>query len=76
MRMPDMMPARLRASDLHLLPAALAMTAASDGGLLQQADWLKCAACCAGKAGFGACVATCIATGQACDGGLNNCTPC
>jgi hypothetical protein len=44
--------------------------------LTPQADWLQCAACCAGKAGFAACVARCIATSQACDGGLNNCTSC
>jgi hypothetical protein len=37
---------------------------------------VKCAACCAGKPGFAACVARCMATGQACDGGVNNCTPC
>ncbi len=74
MRMPDMMPARLRASDLHMLPIAMTMTAT--GELVPQGDWLQCSACCAGKAGFGACVARCVATGQACDGGLTNCTPC
>ncbi len=37
---------------------------------------VQCAACCAGKAGFAACVARCVATGQACDGGIDNCTPC
>jgi hypothetical protein len=36
----------------------------------------RCTACCAGKAGTVACVARCLATGQACDGGLNNCSSC
>ena len=40
------------------------------------ADPVRCAACCIGRSGFAACVARCLATGQACDGGLRNCTPC
>jgi hypothetical protein len=43
------------------------------GGGLRTA---QCAACCSGKAGFVACVARCVATGQACDGGVDNCSPC
>jgi hypothetical protein len=44
--------------------------------LSPQGDPFRCALCCSGKAGFAACVARCIATGDACDGGLHNCTPC
>ena len=44
-------------------------------GLLEQQQ-LSCALCCVPKAGYGACVARCAVTGQACDGGLSNCTPC
>jgi hypothetical protein len=50
------------------------MTHASAAGLMPQGDPICCAALCSGKAGFGACVARCVATGQACDGGLTNCT--
>lgn len=72
MRMPDMMPARLRVADQPIY----ALVGSWDGAIMPAADALTCAACCAGKAGFGACVARCMATGQACDGGLTNCTPC
>ena len=44
-------------------------------GTLQQQQ-LNCALCCIPKAGFAACVAACAVTGQACDGGVSNCTPC
>lgn len=44
-------------------------------GLIPQGDVLCCTALCSGKAGFAACLARCLATGQACDGGLSNCTP-
>ena len=43
------------------------------GGGLRAA---QCADCCSGKAGFVACVARCVATGQACDGGVDNCSGC
>lgn len=71
MRIPENLPPRPKRADrpMHTL-------AASRAGLTPQADWFQCAACCAGKAGFLACVARCMATGQACDGGLDNCTPC
>ena len=47
-------------------------------GLTPQADAFQCSLCCAGKAGFAACVALCIATGMACDGGIpgRNCSSC
>jgi hypothetical protein len=35
-----------------------------------------CELCCIPKAGFVACVARCHLDGQACDGGLNNCSGC
>jgi len=44
-------------------------------GMLEQQQ-VNCALCCIPKAGFGACVARCAVTGQACDGGISNCTPC
>lgn len=50
--------------------------AAMKGEIFQQGDPIRCAACCIGRSGFGACVARCIATGQACDSGLRNCTSC
>jgi hypothetical protein len=46
------------------------------GGIGDIIKGVKCAACCKGKAGFVACVARCIATGQACDGGVDNCSGC
>jgi hypothetical protein len=75
MRMPLHLPPRPHAPEgpIHVL-------AETYGNIAQQqtelGDPLRCAACCIGRAGFGACVARCIATGQACDGGLHNCTPC
>ena len=71
MRLPVEQPARPQLFD----QPAFAL-GASQLQITPQGDWLQCAACCAGKAGFAACVARCIATGQACDGGLSNCTPC
>jgi hypothetical protein len=71
MRLPGNMPSRPKRGDQPIYVAV-----AGQAGLSLQADWAQCAACCAGKAGFLACVARCTATGQACDGGLNNCTPC
>jgi hypothetical protein len=72
MRMPYQMPARPSRVNQPIYAFGLV-----GGGLtLQQVDALKCSACCAGKAGFGACLARCLATGQACDGGISNCTPC
>jgi hypothetical protein len=35
----------------------------------------RCSAACESRSGFGACVARCMATGEVCDGGLNNCRP-
>jgi len=40
-------------------------------------DWLKgiiCAKKCTSKKGFVACVARCMITGEACDGGVDNCS--
>ncbi len=34
---------------------------------------LKCVICCEGKAGFGACLARCLADGKCCDSGQRNC---
>jgi hypothetical protein len=78
MRMPDMMPARTRAGDrsMDVVLAVGAVSFAASSEMTLQGDPLKCALCCSGKAGFGACVATCIATGMACDGGYQNCTSC
>jgi len=36
---------------------------------------VRCAAACQSRSGFAACVARCIATGEVCDSGLNNCSP-
>jgi len=76
MFLPTEMPAALRCSDQPFYSFSSAANGLAAQGIF---DWLpipglgdsvKCAACCAGKAGFGACLARCIATGQACDGGL------
>jgi len=71
MKLPMDMPSTPKRTDRPVFGFAL-----TADRITPQADWFKCAACCAGKAGFLACVARCMATGQACDGGLNNCTPC
>lgn len=79
MRMPDMMPARMRAEGRSIDVAFAGRADWVSGGsdlTPQGGDPLRCAACCSGRAGFGACVATCIATGMACDGGYQNCTSC
>jgi hypothetical protein len=71
MRMPTHMPSRpSQIGGPNYIHVALS------SALMQQGDPLKCGLCCSGKAGFVACLARCIATGQACDGGLNNCTSC
>ena len=87
MQMPADLPAVLRFAHQPLFNHAESSSGATAQGLF---DWLpslpiplpgigtgvKCAACCRGKAGFLACVARCVATGQACDGGVDNCSPC
>jgi hypothetical protein len=35
---------------------------------------IVCAAKCGPKAGYAACLARCLLDGQACDGGINNCS--
>ena len=71
MRIPEQLPSRPQRSDQPTYTVAMSIA-----GVMQQADWLRCSACCAGKAGFGACLARCMATGQACDGGVDNCSSC
>jgi hypothetical protein len=75
MRLPFDMPARPRFPD-----APIDAFAVLHGATPQQEELggnpINCAACCLGRSGFGACVARCIATGQACDSGLRNCSPC
>lgn len=71
MKMPERMPARPSRSDLQ---PAYADGLISDGLKPQFGRELCCAAKCAGKAGFLACVARCELTGEACDGGINNCS--
>jgi hypothetical protein len=69
MRIPERLPPRPKLTDQPVYGFAAHATLVPQG-------WAQCAACCAGKSGFLACVARCMATGQACDGGLDNCTPC
>ncbi len=71
MRIPTQMPARP-----NRFGGPAYINAAMSAVLIPQGDPIKCGLCCSGKAGFVACLARCIATGQACDGGLSNCTPC
>jgi hypothetical protein len=78
MHMPQSMPARLSGADqpVYAIAMGYGLEPQLFGGI---GDWIqraKCLACCKGKAGFLACVARCVATGEACDGGLDNCTPC
>jgi hypothetical protein len=80
MRVPVASPARPARSDqLTLGPMVLASALQAQGlfdGWFPDPTKLKCIACCHHKAGFLACVARCVATGQACDGGVDNCTSC
>ncbi len=78
MKIPMPMPAVLRSPHHPIFAFTTAAGGAEAQGIFDFIDptRLKCLACCQGKAGFLACVARCVATGQACDGGLDNCTPC
>ncbi len=78
MKMPTEMPAALRLADQPIFLFGMASSGVETQGIFDFIDptRIKCLACCHGKAGFLACVARCVATGQACDGGLDNCTPC
>ena len=71
MQLPTSMPTRPLRSDQPIYVSPI-----SHGKIAPQGDPAHCALCCIPKAGYGACVARCIATGQACDGGLSNCTSC
>jgi len=73
MNMPQWMPARLRLSDQPVYATAFDSVEPQFLGI---GDWIeraKCAATCGRKAGYAACVARCLITGEACDGGLDNC---
>jgi hypothetical protein len=80
MQVPVALPARPARSDqLTLAPMALAGALQAQGifdGFFPDPAKLKCILCCQHKAGTLACIARCVATGQACDGGIDNCTPC
>ena len=72
MKMPIRMPQALRHTDQPTFARA------SFGGLHPQFDFLNprniaCAAACSRKSGYAACLARCLVTGEACDGGINNC---
>lgn len=71
MKLPTRQPARPSATESRATEARIDLQA----GLVPQADALCCAALCSGKAGYAACLARCLLTGQACDGGVSNCTP-
>lgn len=71
MRMPIEMPTRPRFPDG---PVYVFGALASE--IVPQQDPLRCAACCMGRSGFGACVARCLVTGEACDSGTRNCSRC
>jgi hypothetical protein len=43
-------------------------------GWLDPGRYACCASACAGREGFGACVATCQANGNVCDAGTRNCS--
>jgi hypothetical protein len=69
MRLPYATPSRPLASEPVYAHAEM-------GGLAPQ-DWvrgIRCAAACKNRAGFAACVARCVATGEVCDGGIDNCS--
>jgi hypothetical protein len=80
MFLPTEMPAALRCSDQPFYASSSAADGLAAQGIFDLipgiGDGVRCAACCAGKAGFAACVARCLVTHQACDGGVDNCSPC
>ena len=78
MRVPAAMPARPMLTDQPVFLSLEMVQALRAQGILDFVDprRIACLACCRGKAGFLACVARCAATGEACDGGLDNCTSC
>ena len=75
MRLPQSLPTKPSQADQPVYAFA-----AFDGDVRPQfLDFLdpkkiKCATACVRKAGYGACVARCLLDGQACDGGLDNCS--
>jgi hypothetical protein len=72
MNLPSWMPVRLSVMDQPVYATAQ-FTAVEQQ---QFGDWIqraKCAAACVRKSGYAACLARCLVTGEACDGGLDNC---
>jgi hypothetical protein len=70
MQLPKMLPVRPAMSD-H---PAYNFILGSSGLQPQGCDPLRAALLCSGRAGFAACVARAVATGDICDGGINNCS--
>lgn len=75
MRMPTALPSRPKRSDLPIHVRGLGGNLAPQqfGDFLNPRN-LLCAAKCAPKAGYAACLARCLLDGQACDGGISNCS--
>lgn len=75
MRMPTMLPSRPKLSDQPLFARGFAghLRPQDLEGIFDPRN-LLCAAKCASKAGYAACLARCLLDGQACDGGLSNCS--
>lgn len=71
MNMPSYMPEALRRMNEPVFARGFS------GGLTRQDLFdprnIACAAACSRKAGLVACLARCLATGEACDGGIDNC---
>ena len=77
MKMPGLLPPRLSLADhpAYALASLDRMDAAQFfGGIGDWGKRAKCAGACSRKAGFVACMARCLVTGEACDGGLDNCS--
>lgn len=59
---------------LAIAIAATSLTSAGPSAYALGLKEIKCAAKCKSRSGFGACLATCVATKQVCDSGYRNCS--
>lgn len=73
MRLPQRMHSRPSVSGQPIFARGMAANL-SVQGLFDWVNVARCTAACAGRRGTVACVARCVATGQVCDAGTENCT--
>ena len=74
MRMPESLPVRPRTTDQPIYAALYRAGLEPQFIDILDPKKLVCAAKCAPKAGYVACLARCLLDGQACDGGIDNCS--